>query len=213
MKIFILQHIDAIITTALALCLLIYAWKHRKRLQSSPRKIDRALPALAIVLLLIGLLRLAFDSQPAYVWQRVYSDDQRASAEFPRPTDTEIDTTSAKGISIRRIQCDVPYKSINLRLSHNDIPPEGLGPTVEQRIEAVLSNFKQQGLTVVSCIPEKNADAPCYRIVVEKDGGKIQISWRIAITPKALYGAMATSTGGYHDDPVIARFLDSFKIQ
>jgi len=212
MKTFIIQHIDAIITTALGLGLSIYAWRQRERLRASPQKIVRALPILALLVLAFGLLRFTFESRVTYEWHRVFTEDQHASAEFPRPTDTEIDTTSAKGIPIRRIQCDVPYKSINLRLSNNDIPPEGLGLSVEQRIEAILSNFKQLGFTIVACIPEKNTDVPCYRIVVEKDDRKIQYSWRIAITPKALYSAMATSTGSFPDDPVIARFLDSFTI-
>jgi len=213
MKTFIIQHIDAIITTALGLGLSIYAWHQRERLRASPQKIVRALPILALLVLAFGLLRFTFESRVTYEWHRVYSADHHASAEFPRPTDAETSTDTARGVSLQNltIQCDIPYRSINLRLSYNGIPPEGAGLTVEQRIEGMRSYFEQQGFTVASCVPEESADIPHYRIVINK-GEKTRVFLRVAITSKAIYRAMATSTDGYHDDAVITRFLDSFVI-
>jgi hypothetical protein len=49
--------------------------------------------------------------------------------------------------------------------------------------------------------------------VLEGDRGKIRYVTRVAIAPKAIYRVFATSTSGFHDDPVINRFVDSFSLR
>jgi len=131
---------------------------------------------LAPLVFAFGLLRFVLDSQPAYVWRRAVTNDQRASADFPCATTTETATDSAQGVSIRRltVNCDVSQRDINLRLSYNEIPPEGAGLTVEQRLDGLRSYFEQQGFAIVSCVPDRHGDAPGYHIVLEKDHGKIR---------------------------------------
>jgi hypothetical protein len=215
MRAFLIQHVDAIITTTLGLLITVYAWRRRERLRASPKKLVRALPILAPLVVVFGLLRFVLDSQPAYVWQRTFTSDQRASAEFPCATTSEEATDSAQGVSIRRltVNCNVPQRDINLRLSYNEIPPEGAGLTIEQRLDGLKAFFTQQGFTVVSCIPDGHAEVPGYRIIIEKDYGKTRVLTRVAIAPKALYRAVATSTSGFHEDIVISRFIDSFRLQ
>lgn len=215
MRAFLIQHIDALITTALGLWITVYSWRQRKRLQASPKKLARALPVLAPLVVVFGLLQFAIDSQPTYVWQRSFTSDQRASAEFPCTTTTETATDSAQGVSIKRltVNCNVPQRDINLRLSYNEIPPEGASLTVEQRLDGLRSYFNKQGFTIISCVPDGHKEIPDYRLVMEGDHGKVRCVTRIAITPKAIYRAVATSTSGFHDDPVIPRFVDSFKLQ
>jgi hypothetical protein len=111
------------------------------------------------------------------------------------------------------VHCNVPQRDINLRLSYNEIPPEGAGLTVEQRLDGLKSFFQQQGFAITSTVPDAHGDIPGYRILVEKDQGKIRCLLRVAIAPKAVYRAVATSTSGFHDDPVIGRFVDSFSMQ
>ncbi|MCX6905475.1 MAG: hypothetical protein NTW03_18755, partial [Verrucomicrobia bacterium] len=151
----------------------------------------------------------------AYAWRRAVTSDNRASAEFPCTTITQAATNSAQGVSIRQItvQCSVPQRDINLRLSYNEIPPEGAGLTVEQRLDGLRAVFQQQGFAVISCVPDNHGNVPGYRFVVEMDHGKTRSLMRVAITPKCIYRAVATSTSGFHDDPVIARFVDSFSLQ
>ena len=215
MRAFFIQHIDAIITTTLGLWITVYAWRQRDRLRASPQKLVRALPVVAPLVVVFGLVRFMLDSQPGYVWQRAFTNDQRASAEFPCPTTSEAATDSAQGASIRRltINCNVPRRDINLRLSYNEIPPAGVGLTVEQRLDGLRSYFEQQGFTILSCVPESHGDVPGYRMRIEKDHGKNRLLIRVAITSKAIYRAVATSSSGFHDDPVITRFINSFRLQ
>jgi hypothetical protein len=215
MRAFLIQHVDAIITTTLGLWITVYAWRQRERLRASPKKLARALPILAPLVVVFGLLRFVLESQPGYAWQRAFTSDQRASAEFPCATTTDSATDSAQGVSIRRLtlNCNVPQRDINLRLSYNEIPPEGAGLTIEQRLDGLRSYFEQQGFTIVSCVPDTHGDVPGYRIVIEKDRGKIRCLTRVAIAPKAIYRAVATSTSGFHEDAVITRFMDSFTLQ
>ena len=215
MRAFFIQHIDALITTGLGLWITVYSWRQRERLRASPKKLVRALPVLAPLVVAFGLLQFVLGSQPAQVWQRVYTSDQRASAEFPCATTSETATDSAQGVSIKRltVNCNVPQRDINLRLSYNEIPPEGASLTIEQRIDGLTNYFQQQGFTIVSSVPDAQGDIPGYRIVIEKDHGQTRSLMRVAIAPKAIYRVVATSTSGFHDDPVIGRFVDSFTVR
>jgi hypothetical protein len=215
MRAFLVQHVDAITTTTVGLWITVYAWRQRERLRASPKKLARTLPVLAPLVVVFGLLRFAFDSQPTDVWQRAFTTDQRASAEFPYAIATETAIDSAQGVSVRRftVNCNVPQRDINLRLSYNEIPPEGAGLTIEQRLDGLKSFFEQQGFTIVSCVSDQHGDIPGYRIVIERDHGKTRCLTRIAIAPKAIYRAVATSTSGFHEEPVIIRFMNSFSVQ
>jgi len=63
------------------------------------------------------------------------------------------------------------------------------------------------------CVPDRHGEVPGYRMVIEKDDGKNRLLIRVAITSKAIYRAVATSSSGFHDDPVITRFVNSFSLQ
>ena len=164
---------------------------------------------------LVSLLLVACDSKPQNSWHRVFTSDRQASAEFPSATTVKAVTDSALGISIRRetVNCDVPRRDINLHLSYNEIPPEGANLTDEQRMGGLKQFFQQQGFTVTSCIPDVHGGVSGYRILLESDRGKVHCQVRVVITKKAIYRAMATSTTGFHDDPVIPHFLNSFKTE
>ena len=209
MRAFFLRHIDALISIGIGRGLSVYAWLHRVPLFSSPKKLMHALPVL------VSLLLVACDSKPQNSWHRVFTSDRQASAEFPSATTVKTVTDSALGISIRRetVNCDVPRRDINLHLSYNEIPPEGANLTDEQRMGGLKQFFQQQGFTVTSCIPDVHGGVSGYRILLESDRGKVHCQVRVVITKKAIYRAMATSTTGFHDDPVIPHFLNSFKTE
>lgn len=215
MNAFLIQHIDALITTIAGICFTIYSWRNRDRLRTSPKKIVRILPILAPLVLAFGLISFALDSHTKYSWQRVFTADKRASAEFPCATATVTATDSVGSISVKRVtvNCDIPRKGINLRLSRNEIPPESEALTPAQRFEELKTYFQQQGYSLISSAPESNIDFPCYRLTVERDKGQTRCVMRMAILSKAIYRVIATSTAGFHDDPVIERFVDSFNIE
>lgn len=214
MRVFFIQHIDAIITTTLGLCATAYAWRQHQRLQTNPNWLVRNLPILAPLIVVFGLLRFIPVSQPEIIWQRVFTSDQKASAEFPKSTTTETTTDSGLGFNIERqtINCDIPRRGINLRLSYNEIPQQAAELDNTQFINDICRYFELQGCTIVSNMPNKQMDIPGYRLIMEKDHGKTMCMMQITLTPHALYRAVATSTSGFHGDPIINQFLDSFRL-
>jgi len=207
MKAFIIQYIDAIIPFAGGLYGAYLSWW---RLRTSSRTSVRILRILSPLLVIFGLLQFALLSHPSYNWQRVYTNDHRASAEFPRSTTTEELPNSAGTVTIR---CSVPNRDIDLRLSQNEIPTGSENLTAEQRLEGLKSYFSQQGVTIISCDPDDHGSIAGYRMMLEKNDNKTRILMRIAITNKAIYRAMVTSAPGFHDDPTISRFINSFTVQ
>jgi hypothetical protein len=214
MRAFLIQHIDSVITTTVGLCLTVYALRRRERLEASPKKLARAFPVLAPLVAVFGLLQFVLESQPGHLWQRASTNDQRASAEFPCLTTTETATDSALGVSVERhtVNCSVPKRDITLLMSHNEIPPEGMGLTVEQRLHALRSSFEQRGFVIVSCDSEKHGAIPGCRMVIEQDRGRNRQVIRVAISSNGIYHVIASSSAGFHDDPIITRFVDSFSL-
>ena len=77
-----------------------------------------------------------------------------------------------------------------------------------------MKNFYQQGgFRVVSCIPEAHGSIPGFRLTIEKDNAGARVLMRMAIAPKAIYHVIAASASGFHDDPAIVRFVDSFTME
>jgi hypothetical protein len=223
MRAFLIQHVDALITTAAGLLITVYSWRARKRLRASPNKLVRVLPVLAPLVFLFGLLQFALDANPAYTWRRVATSDGHASAEFPCATVTESAVDSGAGVSLRRwtVRCNVPGKDIDLRLSFNELPPgsfnelppEGAGLSLEERVAGMRGFGERQGFAVVSVDPELYGDVAGYRILLEQGGGKTRCLFRMAVAHGTLYRVVATSAGGLHDDPAIARFVESFRLE
>lgn len=211
---FLAQYIDAVIPTSGGLLFAIHSWRQRDKLRSSPKKIHRAWPYFTLLLLAIGIIRFIASSQP-YTWQRVYTDEQHASAEFPCVPKNEVTTGSVQGMPFQQatIRCDVPYRATDLRLSYNNILPESDNLSPDQRIDMMLSIVKQQGFTILSCVLENKPNTPTYKIALRHDGEKSQVLMRVAITPKAIYRAVSTSSYGFDKDSAVVRFIDSFTVQ
>jgi len=207
MRAFIIQYIDAIIPAAIGLYCIFYSWWHLRTSSKTPVRILRILSPFLVV---FGLLQFALLSYPAYVWKPVYTSDHRASAEFPWATVTEEVPNSAHTVTIR---CSIPHRDIDLRLSQNEIPPGSESLTAEQRLEGFKSFLSQQGFAVISCDPDVHGNIAGYRIVLEKNEDKTRTLIRFAITNKAIYRAMVTSAPGFHDDPTISHFINSFTVQ
>jgi hypothetical protein len=248
MRTFLIQHIDAMLMTGAGLWATFYAWGQRERLRASPKFLVRALPVLAPIMMIFGLLQFVLDAHPSYQWRRAFTENHRASAEFPGPptTGTAIDSAhvtpsgtvtnlvpgapvrrsnaglggplrrmkAGSEVSVKRITLgfNVPRRDITLQLSYSEIPPSGADLTVAQRIEALKSAFAQMG-TLLSCQPDGSGDVPIYRIVLEMNGGKTRCVMRLAIAPDALYRAVATASSDSRDDPLITRFLSSFRME
>ena len=168
----------------------------------------------ALCALIGGWLCMAGCGQPVYVWQRVVTSDRGASAEFPCPTTNETATDSSNGISIQRttIKCTIPHRDITLHLSCNEIPAAGLRLTMDQRIAGMRSSFEQKGGKIISSNPEAIGSLQGCRMVVELEQGKARCTIRMAVKSNMTYRAIASSASALHEDPVIARFLESFSV-
>jgi len=207
MRAFIIQYIDAIIPTALGLIFIFQSWWH---LRKSSKTSVRVLRVVSPILVIFGLIQFAITSHPLYVWKPVYTNDHRASAEFPRSTETEKLPNSARTVTIR---CSVPNRDIDLRLSQNEIPAGSEALTAAQRLEGLKSYFIQQGFAVISCDPDAHGSIAGYRMMLEKNNDKTRVLMRIAITDKAIYRVIVTAASGFYDDPTINRFINSFTVQ
>ncbi|MGA2556395.1 MAG: hypothetical protein ABSG04_08990 [Verrucomicrobiota bacterium] len=270
MRAFLIQHGEALLITICGLWATFYAWGRRERLRASPNFPVRALPVLAPIIILLGLVQFVVDAHPSYQWQRAFTEDHRASAEFPgAPTaGTAIDsaqvtpsgtvTNVVPGVPVKRLNpalggplrgmnpgpggsrrrmnsapeapgrrmnpgsevsvkrvtlgFNVPQRDINLQLSYSEIPPSGADLTVEQRLEALKTAFAQMG-TLLSCEPDGPGDIPIYRVVLDMNEGKTRCVVRLAIAPNALYRAVATASSDSRDDPLVRRFLNSFRME
>jgi len=214
MRAFLIQHVDSLITMAGGACMAVFAVRRANQLRASKNRLVRNMHILGLILVGIGIARFAFESFATYSWRRVATSDGKASAEFPVQPTTETATDTFEGLSVTRVslKCEVPYRDIKLRLTWSEIPPEGPALTAEERIAGMKAFFEEHGLVVSSCLPENLGSVPCYRMVVERDGGKVRVRTRIAITPRIMYRVIAESSSGFHDDPAIERFMDSFSI-
>lgn len=214
MHAFLIQHVDAVVITAIGLGLTLHAWLKRESLLASPNRLVRAQPVLAPLALAFGLLRFALDSQPRYTWRWATTIDGRASAEFPCETTAESTFDVVPGGRVKRqtVRCGVPGRDIDLRLSVSELPRGAAESSLEQKLAGVRAAFEQQKMRVISTAMEDHGGVGGFRVVVEseKDGRMIM---RVAVTPNGIYRAAASSTAGFHDDPVIPRFLESFRIQ
>jgi hypothetical protein len=215
---FLIQHVDSLIMTTVGVCWSVYAARHKDRVQTGRSWFVRKSYGIGLALVLCGVLLFlseTFRSASSYTWSSVSTNDGRASADFPAPVTTQAATDTGEGVSVRRVStiCDVPRKDISLRLSWSEIPAGAPALNVEQRIEAIKGFFQQQGFVLSSCHAENQGDVPCYRLVMDKDGGKVRLIARIAITAGGIYRAVAVSTSGSHDDAVTGRFIDSFTIR
>ncbi len=157
-------------------------------------------------------LTVAFAPSP---WRRVSTKDGHASAEFPSATTSEAAVESPGGIAVTRVtvRCKVPGKEIDLRLSYSEIPPGSANLTIDQRLDAFKAFLQQQGLSLVSCLPERGQPYPGYRIVCDTRDGKYRTQMLGVISPTAVYRVIATSSTRLASDPTIGRFMGSFVIR
>ena len=214
MPAFLMHHFDSLMMMVSGFGIAAYAIIRPARFQGARSWFVRNVHVMGLIVVVGGFLLFLSESFSVYSWTRLATSDGKASAEFPASATTETATDTFEGISAKRVtvKCDVPNRDISLRLSWTDTPSKGPALTVEERIEGVKSSFRERGFVISSCLAEKLGSVSCYRMIADKDGGKFQLRMRIAITSKSVYHVMAGSSSGFHDDPVIGRFIDSFAI-
>ncbi|MGV3660097.1 MAG: hypothetical protein ACO1TE_07925 [Prosthecobacter sp.] len=81
------------------------------------------------------------------------------------------------------------------------------------RIAATKAYFTQQGFSIVHESPLQLGAASGFALDLQRDGGKIRLWTRIAYVAGKVYRVVISSAGSHHDDPIITRCLESFRIE
>ena len=214
---FVVQHIDALITTAGGIFACFYGFRSARATTPTPTQ-QRATKILRIcgpLVVLFGILRFFTDQPAAPNWQRHLTSDSFASAEFPATPQAKQQTDTINGVSAQRtsLNYDVPFKDISLFLSFSPMPPDEPNVPDTERIAAVKAYFTQQGFSVVRESPVQLGASSGFALDLQRDAGKVRMWTRIAYVARRVYRVVVSSTGSHHDDPIIPHYLDSFRIE
>lgn len=218
MPTFILQHIDALITTTGGLVGCFYGYRRPRSGRVATPSQQRAMKILRVcgpLVVLFGLVRFFIDQPSVPTWQRYATTDGFASAEFPAIPQAKQQTDTINGIRVQRtsLTYDVPFKTISMFLSFSSIPPSELNLPDTDRIAAIKSYSTQQGLSVVREAPMHFGASSGFALDFQGDGGKTRVWTRLAIVAGKVYRVVVSSAGAHHNDPVIGHYLDSFRIE
>ena len=209
---FIVQHVDALITTVVGVIACFYGFRATR---IAPSKATKVLCVCGPIVVLFGIFRLFIDQYQAPVWQRQRTSDGFASAEFPAIPQAKQQTDTVNGVSAQRttLTYDVPNKDIALFLSFSPLPPnEPDAPDID-RIAAVKASFAQQGFSLVDESPVHLGAVSGFSLDFQRDGGKVRMWTRLAYVAGKVYRVVAASTGSHHDDPLISHYMESFRIE
>jgi hypothetical protein len=209
---FLLQHVDAVITTIIGLFSTALAYK--RSTSGSGAKSTKILRILGPCVIAFGLLRFGIDGAPAPHWQRTATSDNIASAEFPSAPESNDKVQELQGqtIHISGWACSVPAKDIYLQLSFSDVPIEETKVPPAERFEGMKKFFTSQGLEILGEGTRDFGGASGYILNLQQEGGKARMWARIAFVGSRIYRVVASSGAAYHEDPSIERFVDSFQI-
>jgi hypothetical protein len=210
---FIVEHIDAIISAAVGFFASYYGFRTRPG-TAHPRA-GKALGVCGVLLLCCGILGLLFAWPATPPWQRHVTRDGGASAEFPTAPQAKQSVDTVNGFSVERVSllCSVPQKDICLLLSFTPIPSEDSAISDAERIGLMKEHYQQQGLSVLRESQVQCGAASGHALDFAHQGGAVRTWTRIAFAPGKMYRVVVTSTGSHHDDPLVARYLESFRIE
>jgi hypothetical protein len=127
----VVRHIDSLIQLALGVVFTWLAFRRKTPLAALPRKIFRVCgPALIVI---GALLLLKPNAAPS--WERQFTADRVASAEFPGAATPKETTDTMGDITVKRtsFSYDVPGRDIALFLSSSALPEAARSMTDAQR--------------------------------------------------------------------------------
>jgi hypothetical protein len=205
---YVAQHIDAIIQVSLGA---IFTWMSFRPSNKLGARVTKILRVCGPCLIVIGGLLLWKPTAPPH-WQRQFTADKMASAEFPGTATPKESTDTIGGISVKRTSFtyNVPGRDIALFLSYSALPDSARGMTDAQRIEGTLAFMAQQGSAVVK--NEKDPNRPIYRFTVRQEANKATMQMALAYVGDNVYRVVASWTDGQQDQELTDRFVGSFRV-
>lgn len=218
---FIVEHVDALISFAVGVFALWFALRPPKHKTSSEPKPTTGGNAQGFLLRLCGLLaigfgilRIAASPTPQLEWERILTKDRRASAEFPGSPQLQEKTATFNGMQqhATSLLYRIPNKNINLFLTFSPIVEDQLQVSDEQMTQSLKVLQSQGGFSLVAEERVNLGAAVGTRLEFkhEERGERVRIC--VAVVDKKTYRVVAGS-GSHHDDPIIHRFLESFRIE
>jgi len=214
MQQYLLAHIDAVITTVFGAFFSFISIRNRSELNQSTNKLRRALPILAPLVLIWGLMQFAIPSKrsephPTPKLQVVTTEDGVSSVAFPISPTKRESTDRAQGIEVHRItyEAETEGGKLNFRLSYSDFPPGSPPLSAKERCDA-LRDFLAQGGTEI--LEDSTDQYGIRKLVASQSKDGTRMAMRIGVMPNGVYRAFVTTMDGCHEDSRIAPFLESF---
>jgi hypothetical protein len=205
---YLVQHIDSVIQLVVGIFFTWMGFRSANKLGARTRKIFRVCgPALIV----IGGL-LFFKPSASTNWERRFTSDKIASAEFPGAVEAKESTETLGGVTVTRttFSYNVPGKDIALFLSSSALPENARGLTDAQRIEGTLSYFASQGAKVIQ--NEKDPATSIYKLALRQEDKKATTQMALAYVGDNVYRVVASWTNGQEDKALTDRFVSSFRI-
>lgn len=215
MLLFLMQHVDAMITVAGGILGCFYAFAVRPAATPTEQRARKILTVCAPLVVLFGVLRFFMDAPSEPSWQRRLTSDGIASAEFPASPQANQQTDTVNGVTAERtsLTYNVPFKDITFILSFSPVPANEPNAADSERFSATKAYFRQQGYSVVYDAPVQLGAAPGFTLELQRDGGKVRVWTRVAYVGRTVYRVVVSSTGSHHDDRIIRHYLESFRIE
>ena len=206
---FILQHIDSIIQVAAGIVASWIGFRHTE----NPGRHIKILRFCGPALIIIGVI-LLFRPVSTATWERAFTADHVASAEFPGKPALKESVDTLAGVTVKRtsLSYNVPGKDINLLLSSSPLPAGSRGMTDDQTIEATLAYFISQGNSILKNEKIATATPAVYRLCIRQEDKKATIQIALCYSGETVYRAVATWIDSDADTSLTDRFINSFRI-
>ncbi len=212
-KYFIIQHIDAIITTIGGVICTIVGYKGFRKIDAS--KHIKLLKILGPCVIGFGLLNFFLTLAAPVEWRRVSTSDGIASVEFPGTPKHNKQTHKLQGQAIRTIGWvyDIPGKDISLRISHSDVLVEEAEILDTERFNFIKQYFIEQGFHLLSESTGTYGTTPGYSLHMEMGNGESVLWMRLAFVDARIYRIICSTGKSFRDDPVVVKFMESFQVK
>jgi hypothetical protein len=205
----IVHHIDSIIQLVLGG---FFTWLGFRRANKLGARTTKVFKVCGPALIAVGgvLLLLKPNADPA--WQRQFTTDHVASAEFPGVATPKESTDTQGGVTVRRTSFtyDVPGKDIALFLSSSPLPEDARQLADAQRLEGTLAYLTSQGSRVVQ--NEQDSTGSVHLLTMRQDEKKATMQMALAYVGDSVYRAIASWTDGQEDRSLTDRFVNSFRV-
>lgn len=208
----LIQHIDGIIMGFIGALFAIGVWKPDE-ITARNNFVARNIRVLGVGMLVCGALMILTQTLATLEnWQRVYTADKKASAEFPFKTTSETQTeTDGKAVVQKTItRCRYPHQQLELALVQTERSPKDQLLHGEEWILFLEDHLQSQGANIVALDKKPFGDFFGYHVVLESKDGKGRTTTRGVLTPTHVFELATASTPNRHNDPAIQKFMDSF---